>query len=703
MIVASQAFKDAVKAGKTQRAMLRFEDAVFTNDDISITSGGITFHDRFNESDELRMGACPENSLNVALINRNGMLNEYTFGRFTASIGALIEEGTFPPSYVVQATYGQTTLYARATKPYLLENSSECSIQPDFPVKSIVIDDGRAFLFGDDGKVSAFNVTTTPRAFLANPEQYISNGFMKEKAAGFAAAHRGIAKAGQYVTEWYSNGRTEKYEYVKLGEFIAQRPAIVRRRIVDLEANDYMQLFADKMAKDVTFSYPDTLSGLVSQMCNILGVEWVQTDFINSSISVSEEPEDFKEATLQEILAWIAQAGCCYAKFNRDGKLEMRWFNQTGRTFGETDYSDFTPYSYQVEKVDKLYVRNSNSTEEKTVGKGGNAYLLQNNPFLRVDDEARTKSRVRARAASTPYDKIYDRLSGFEPFSPSTSELFADWTTEAGDVVNVTSEGETYSVPVYSMDMEWKGSPKVTLSNSGEQKRDTVSKFERQEYTDGQNDYALSRGLGGLRQKTDSIDTRLSQAELIIDEDGAQILLLTSRTDELGNRVTSAEIAIDGANSKITQVAEVTDEQGNRISAAEIAIDGANSKITQVAEVTDEQGNRISAAEIAIDGANSKITLKANKIDLDALITEVNGLKTGGVKATSLYTEKLVVTNGYVHIGEHDGSWKSIDVCTGVHYSTTNRYCKSPSGTTITIKEISGVWGDFETINFLGY
>ena len=413
----------------------------------------------------------------------------------------------------------------------------------------------------------------------------------------------------------------------------------------------------------------------------------------------------------------------------------MRWFNQTGRTFGETDYSDFTPYSYQVEKVDKLYVRNSNSTEERTVGKGGNAYLLQNNPFLRVDDEARTKSRVRARVASTPYDKIYDRLSGFEPFSPSTSELFADWTTAAGDVVNVTSEGETYSVPVYSMDMEWKGSPKVTLSNSGEQKRDTVSKFERQEYTDGQNDYALSRGLGGLRQKTDSIDTRLSQAELIIDEDGAQILLLTSRTDELGNRMTSAEIAIDGANAAINLKADATvvdglgtrissaevgidglnakvdlkaekttvDDIGKRVSSAEIAIDGANSKITQVAEVTDEQGNRISAAEIAIDGANSKITLKANKIDLDALITEVNGLKTGGVKATSLYTEKLVVTNGYVHIGEHDGSWKSIDVCTGVHYSTTNRYCKSPSDATITIKEISGVWGDFETINFLGY
>ena len=73
---------------------------------------------------------------------------------------------------------------------------------------------------------------------------------------------------------------------------------------------------------------------------------------------------------------------------------------------------------------------------------------------------------------------------------------------------------------------------------------------------------------------------------------------------------------------------------------------------------------RVSAAEIAIDGANSKITLKADKIDLDALITKVNGLTTGGVKAKSLYTEKLIVTNNYVHIGEKDGSWKTYTAVT---------------------------------------
>ncbi len=82
------------------------------------------------------------------------------------------------------------------------------------------------------------------------------------------------------------------------------------------------------------------------------------------------------------------------------------------------------------------------------------------------------------------------------------------------------------------------------------------------------------------------------------------------------------------------------------------------------ATVTDALGKRVSSAEIAIDGANSKITLKADKIDLDALITEVNGLKTGGVKATSLYTEKLVVTNDYIHVGSKDLSVKTFTVVT---------------------------------------
>ena len=86
--------------------------------------------------------------------------------------------------------------------------------------------------------------------------------------------------------------------------------------------------------------------------------------------------------------------------------------------------------------------------------------------------------------------------------------------------------------------------------------------------------------------------------------------------------------------------------------------------------MTDDQGNRISSAEITLDGAESEHrAARQQQIDLDALITKVNGLTTGGVKAKSLYTEKLIVTNNYLHIGDKDGTWKTDTAVTGFYAS----------------------------------
>lgn len=215
--------------------------------------------------------------------------------------------------------------------------------------------------------------------------------------------------------------------------------------------------------------------------------------------------------------------------------------------------------------------------------------------------------------------------------------------------------------------------------------------------------------LKASQEEVDSVKYRLSQAEVSIDGANAQIALKASQREVtlIDERVSQAEIAIDGVNAAIALKAskDVTEALEKRVSNAEVNIDGANAQIALKAskQVTDALGTRVSQAEIAIDGANSKITLKANKVDLDALITEVNGLKTGGIKADSLYTARLIVTNSTFHLGEHDATWRSLDVCTGVHYNVTNRYAMAPSGTTsMSFKEVTRVWGDFETLNFVG-
>ena len=99
-------------------------------------------------------------------------------------------------------------------------------------------------------------------------------------------------------------------------------------------------------------------------------------------------PEQFENATMREVLGWVAEAACSNARFNRDGLLEFFWFNTSVVTrYDEHNYSDFTPTWYATAAIDGLHIRNGDSTKEYTIGGGDNAYMIQDNPFLRQPDD----------------------------------------------------------------------------------------------------------------------------------------------------------------------------------------------------------------------------------------------------------------------------------------------------------------------------
>ena len=63
---------------------------------------------------------------------------------------------------------------------------------------------------------------------------------------------------------------------------------------------------------------------------------------------------------------------------------------------------------------------------------------------------------------------IYTRLAAAPRFHPASADMFMpDWTLEAGDVVEVKSGESSYNVPVYSMNLNWKGSSRVTVQSTG--------------------------------------------------------------------------------------------------------------------------------------------------------------------------------------------------------------------------------------------
>lgn len=170
----------------------------------------------------------------------------------------------------------------------------------------------------------------------------------------------------------------------------------------------------------------------------------------------------------------------------------------------------------------------------------------------------------------------------------------------------------------------------------------------------------------GKKLNAVSIDLNAAKATLELKASQSDLQKTQDGLAETTRRVSKTEIDLDGALAQIRLKADLTVTEGlaQRISSAEVTLDGANAQIRQIAQVTDDQGNRISSAEITLDGAKSEIALRAKQIDLDALITKVNGLTTGGVKAKSLYTEKLIVTNNYLHIGDKDGTWKTYTAVT---------------------------------------
>lgn len=565
MIATSAAYKQAVAANAPQRALIRFKDAVFTNEDISITSGGITFNDRLNEESELTFGVAPSNSISMALINEDGLLKNYSFGQFDASIGVQTELGTYSHegNVTVEIGIGGKRFTGRDEAPYLLENGEACSIQPGFPVKSIIVVDSVVYCFGSGSRQSfAFRMDgntwddvskytwTELSVYKWNeiPVRYEETDVpffitaTHRKVAKIIEARTGIVVYGNTIVDFYADGTYETYEYVPLGVFVAPKPEQTRSRIVTIEADDLMQLF-EAPIDDVDIDFPINLRSIVRRICFHHGRTFKDDPFIGYDMQIPERPDAFDEATQREVIAWIAEVACSYAKFNRHGVLEFRWFGQSDAVFAEGNYKDFTPYSYQVKKIGGLKIRNGNSDVENSYGTSGNVYLIQDNPFLRPDDSA-ASSAFSSRAGSSP---ILDRAASLPEFYPASGTLFGDPSIEAGDILTIESGLESFKTPVYSASTRWNGTSMIDVENSGSEKRASVAPLEeRRKYAEDKKQYSVNKSVSGsissLGGRTADLEEETKKAWLEID---AQMGIIEAQADRISLNADLIELKAD--------------------------------------------------------------------------------------------------------------------------------------------------------------
>lgn len=82
-------------------------------------------------------------------------------------------------------------------------------------------------------------------------------------------------------------------------------------------------------------------------------------------------------------------------------------------------------------------------------------------------------------------EAILARLAALPSFNPASGDLFADFTLEPGDMIEVVGEDGNYQVPVYNLTLDWSGESKVHVEATGSEERPVTPLRKRDSYAAG--------------------------------------------------------------------------------------------------------------------------------------------------------------------------------------------------------------------------
>lgn len=290
--------------------------------------------------------------------------------------------------------------------------------------------------------------------------------------------------------------------WVTIGYFSGEKPNNVTTvPAIQFIAYDRMILFdqlADNYVK--TIEYPATIQDIYDGLCDFVGVENVSGDELPNIMnrSYSFAPADMEGYTFRDILAWIAEACCCYATITETGKVKMCWFTNTthivtgdeefnvesadmnsGMTWDEADtytwdeienltWNEVCGYEEEY-SIDRIVIKQIDNDLDIVYPLGltdGNTYMIVDNPFMSIGSWSDVTDYV---------IPIYNRLDLFGGYFPVQLDCIGNWCVEAGDIITVDVNEYTINVPIFTKTMVWNGFTNDEYTTTGQKVRDVYT------------------------------------------------------------------------------------------------------------------------------------------------------------------------------------------------------------------------------------
>lgn len=116
-------------------------------------------------------------------------------------------------------------------------------------------------------------------------------------------------------------------ETIKKGTYVIAEDPVYNGDLIKVTCYDYMYFFDVSYSSSMT-SYPATADTIIRNACTDLGITLATNTFPNRLLTVAAPP-DKETTTYREVVAYVAQMCGCYARCNRNGELELKWFDRT--------------------------------------------------------------------------------------------------------------------------------------------------------------------------------------------------------------------------------------------------------------------------------------------------------------------------------------------------------------------------------------
>lgn len=320
--------------------------------------------------------------------------------------------------------------------------------------------------------------------------------------------------------------------------------------IISLTCEDSMRLF-DRDYSESKLTYPATRLQIIQNACEVCGVTLQSTRFDNDDLVIQNRPDD-SSITFRQVIAWVAQMGCQWAKCDEYGRLCFGWYErevpdnfydlvetpwkdvegndildttgeqiitimQTGITAIQTN--GFTPWLCDIEitgiKVTE-YVENSSQNEAKTYQSGKSGYVIE------ISDN----KLIQEGTGEAICKIISDRCVGMK-FRPFSTGALTNIAWEAGDTIAISDRnGKQYKSYLTSVTLNPGAFEQLECSAK------SVSRNKQKQYTLSQQVQAES--------KKNLKDERTAR-EKAIEE-------LSQRLSESSGTYTTVETQPDGSN-----------------------------------------------------------------------------------------------------------------------------------------------------------